>query len=234
MQTSKNENAVIYCDALSFNASDKQLSPVLINNQPYFVAVEVCEILDLKNPTDRLKSLDEDEKLTYELHRSGQRREVNLVNESGLYNLIFRSNKPEAKAFRKWVTSEVLPSLRKTGTYAIEPNLPLKPIDLRSLPFETYEYNNVLVRGIEYDDVIWYSINDLNKAIGARTNAYQLAKMLNNSSILARKIHVFGNTHPAWFTTMRGVKLIKSGSRVVNCNSKQLGAKQLSLNLGGR
>jgi prophage antirepressor-like protein len=121
MLISKNEKAVTYCTALNFNASDKQLSPVLINNMPYFVAVEVCEILDLKNPTVSIRALEDDEKLTYELLRSGQIREVNLVNESGLYSLIFRSNKPEAKLFRKWVTSEVLPTLRRTGKYEQNP-----------------------------------------------------------------------------------------------------------------
>ena len=119
MLTQKNENAVTYCKALNFNASDKQLTPVLINNMPYFVAVEVCEILGLDQPTRALDGLDEDEKLTLPLVRAGQKRTVNLINESGLYNLIFKSRKPEAKLFRKWVTGEVLPSLRKSGKYEV-------------------------------------------------------------------------------------------------------------------
>ena len=132
MLTPKNEKAVTYCPALNFNASDKQLSPVLINNMPYFVAVEVCEILDLQNATVSLRSLEDDEKLTYVLLRSGQNREVNLVNESGLYNLIFRSNKPEAKLFRKWVTSEVLPTLRRTGKYEQNPEQKALPTTKRN------------------------------------------------------------------------------------------------------
>ena len=119
MTGKKNEKAVIYCDALKFNASDKQLTPVLIDNQPYFVAVEVCNILGLDQPTRALDGLEEDEKLTLPIVRAGQKRVVNLINESGLYSLIFKSRKPEAKAFRKWVTSEVLPSIRKTGTYTM-------------------------------------------------------------------------------------------------------------------
>lgn len=121
MQIQKNEKAVTYCPALNFNASDKQLSPVLINNMPYFVAVEVCEILEIGNVSDVVRRLDDDEKLTSTLSRSGQNREVNLVNESGLYNLIFQSRKPAAKLFRKWVTSEVLPTLRRTGKYEQNP-----------------------------------------------------------------------------------------------------------------
>jgi prophage antirepressor-like protein len=123
----KNENAVMYCKALSFNASDKQLSPVLINSLPYFVAVEVCEILELGNTSEAIRRLDDDEKLTSVLMRSGQNREVNLVNESGLYSLIFQSRKPAAKLFRKWVTSEVLPSLRRTGKYEVKTVEPTEP-----------------------------------------------------------------------------------------------------------
>ena len=111
------QNAVIYCKPVTWNDNDLKLSPVLINNEPHFVAVEVCQLLDLANPTDRLKSLDDDEKLTYVLDRSGQQRCVNLVNESGFYHLIFISRKPQAAAIRRWVTSEVLPSIRKTGRY---------------------------------------------------------------------------------------------------------------------
>lgn len=124
----KNENAVTYCKALNFNASDKQLSPVLINNMPFFVAVEVCEILELGNVSEAIRRLDDDEKLTSVLMRAGQNREVNLVNESGLYNLIFQSRKPAAKLFRKWVTSEVLPAIRKTGKFE------LKVTEPRALP----------------------------------------------------------------------------------------------------
>lgn len=83
----------------------------------WFVAVDVCNILGLTNATEALRNLDEDEKLTSVILRAGQNRTVNLINESGLYALILRSRKPEAKSFRKWVTSEVLPSIRKHGAY---------------------------------------------------------------------------------------------------------------------
>lgn len=126
--TEKN-NAVVYCNPVTWNDSDIKLSPVLINNEPYFVAVEVCKLLDLTNPTDRLKSLDNDEKLTYVMNRSGQNRTVNLVNESGFYHLIFISRKPQASAIRKWVTSDVLPTLRKTGRYELcQPSSPRRSV----------------------------------------------------------------------------------------------------------
>jgi prophage antirepressor-like protein len=91
---------------------------VLINGEPYFVAADVCNALDLQNPSARLREhLDDDEYLPYAVRRAGQQRLVNMVNESGLYNLIFQSRKPNARKFRKWVTSEVLPEIRKKGMY---------------------------------------------------------------------------------------------------------------------
>ena len=85
-----------------------------IENEPWFVAKDVCDILELSNLSVALKNLDEDERTKLNLGRQGN---TNLINESGLYALVVRSRKPEAKKFRKWITSEVLPSIRKHGVY---------------------------------------------------------------------------------------------------------------------
>lgn len=85
-------------------------------NEPWFVAKDICTILDLSNPTVAIQGLDNDE--VTKLNLGGQIGESNLINESGLYTLIIRSRKEEAKKFRKWVTSNVLPSIRKHGMYA--------------------------------------------------------------------------------------------------------------------
>ena len=100
MQDLKSEKAVLSCEPVVWNDSNIRLTPVLINSEPYFVAVEVCKLLDLSNPTDRLKSLDDDEKLIYPIDRAGQQRLVNLVNESGFYHLIFclASHRPPLSA----------------------------------------------------------------------------------------------------------------------------------------
>ena len=95
------------------------LTTVEIDGEVWFVASEVCKLLDIKNSSDAVSRLDDDEKLTSVLPIAGQNRSVNLVSESGLYALIFKSNKPSAKVFRKWVTKEVIPSIRKTGKYGI-------------------------------------------------------------------------------------------------------------------
>lgn len=104
----------------TFNPSNQPIQVEIINQEPWFVATDVCNALKIGNTTDVVNRLDDDEKLTSIVSRAGQNREVNLVNESGLYNLIFQSRKPEAKAFRKWVTSEVLPSIRRTGSYTVQ------------------------------------------------------------------------------------------------------------------
>ena len=91
----------------------------MIDGEPWFVAKDVCNVLGIVNNKDAIKALDEDEVgKIYLTDALGRKQETNIVNESGLYNLIFRSNKPEARAFRKWVTSVLLPVVRKTGKYA--------------------------------------------------------------------------------------------------------------------
>jgi len=86
--------------------------------EPWFVAKDVCEALGYSNPSKTISDhLDDDERSNVLLDRGGS---LGIINESGLYTLIIRSNKPEAKQFRKWVTSEVLPAIRKTGSYTMD------------------------------------------------------------------------------------------------------------------
>jgi len=89
------------------------------NGNLWFVAQDVCSILGLNNVSEATRRLDPDEKLVSVLPRPGQSRAVLQVSESGLYKLIMGSNKPEAKQFTKWVTSEMLPAIRKTGHYEV-------------------------------------------------------------------------------------------------------------------
>lgn len=90
----------------------------LIDGEPYFVAKDICDALDIRNHRDALSRLDDDEKGVASTDTLGGKQDVSTVNESGLYRLIMRSDKPEAKPFQKWVTSEVLPTIRKHGAYA--------------------------------------------------------------------------------------------------------------------
>jgi hypothetical protein len=85
---------------------------------PWFVAKDVCSILDIERTDSALRGLDDDEKGAHTVSTLGGPQELSTVNESGLYALIFRSRKEQARVFRKWVTSEVLPQIRKTGAYS--------------------------------------------------------------------------------------------------------------------
>lgn len=92
------------------------------DGEPWFVLADVCRVLELANSRDAAARLDTDEKADVgitDTSSSGvtQQRQMTIINESGLYSLILTSRKPEAKAFKKWVTSEVLPKIRKTGSY---------------------------------------------------------------------------------------------------------------------
>ena len=90
------------------------------NGEPWFVAKDVCDILEISNPSDALKRLDDDERSRFNLGRQG---ETNIVNEAGLYVLVLGSRKPEAHEFKRWVTHEVLPSIRKHGAYMTQQTL---------------------------------------------------------------------------------------------------------------
>jgi prophage antirepressor-like protein len=105
-----------------FNFQSNEVRTVTRDGEPWFVAADVCAVLDLKNVTMALRHLDDDENtlsIIEGIHSAAGNPEVNIISESGLYALILRSRKPEAKKFRKWVTSEVLPSIRKTGGYGV-------------------------------------------------------------------------------------------------------------------
>lgn len=107
-------------------AVSRPVRTVTVDGEPWFVAKDVCDVLDISNVSQAVARLDDDERAMRNIGRQG---ETNIVTESGVYVLVMRSNKPEAKAFRKWVTGTVLPAIRKTGSYAqgeehLDPNAP--------------------------------------------------------------------------------------------------------------
>jgi len=96
----------------SYEGNDVRM--VQRNGETWWVLKDVCDVLGLSNPSIVADRLDDDERAKFDLGRQG---ETNIINESGLYNVIIRSDKPEAKMFKRWVTHEVLPSIRKHGAY---------------------------------------------------------------------------------------------------------------------
>lgn len=101
-----------------FSYQSNDVRTVMRDGEPWFCLVDVCRVLDLTSPHKVADRLDPDEKGRTQIPTLGGKQEVTIINESGLYNVILRSDKPEAKPFRKWVTSEVLPTIRKTGQYS--------------------------------------------------------------------------------------------------------------------
>lgn len=99
----------------SFDYNGQEVRTVEMNGQPWFVAADVCRVLEISNPTVAMDRLDADEKAKLNLGLSGGA--TGCVTESGLYSLILGSRKPEAKQFKRWITHEVIPSIRKTGGY---------------------------------------------------------------------------------------------------------------------
>lgn len=139
-------------DIQVFDFEDNAVRVIEKDGEPWFVAADVCRVLDIKNSRDAVADLDDDEKGVVNTDTLGGKQEMRVINESGLYNLIFRSRKPEAKKFRKWVTAEVLPSIRKTGMY-VAPEVDVKSADevrgrddFADLPDRTFQQWINLVR----------------------------------------------------------------------------------------
>lgn len=101
--------------AIFKNEKFGEVRTITIEGEPWFVAADVCKALEISNPTDAIKRLDEDEKARFNLGWSGG--DTNAVNEPGLYTLVLGSRKKEAKEFKRWITHEVVPALRKHGGY---------------------------------------------------------------------------------------------------------------------
>ena len=109
-----------------------------LEGEPWFVAADVCRALGLGNSSMAVSKLDDDEKMTLSLtdSHSGQRggaQMATIINESGLYALVLSSRKPEAKAFKRWITHEVIPAIRKTDSYIARHSLPVRRSLTRSL-----------------------------------------------------------------------------------------------------
>lgn len=105
-------------DLQIFNYQSNEVRTIQKNGEPWFVLKDVCQVLGIGNSRMAADRLDPDEKGVSQIDTPGGKQEMTCINESGLYNVILRSDKPEAKPFRKWVTSEVLPTIRRHGMYA--------------------------------------------------------------------------------------------------------------------
>ena len=160
---------------------------VTINNEPWFVASDICKALDIVNTTQAVQRLDDDERSMFNIGRQG---EANIVNEFGLYNLILISRKEGAKAFKRWITHEVIPSIRKHGIYATEnvvdemlnnPDCAIKPLEQLKDEREgriKAERKNAILTHVNKT----YTITEIAKELNLKS-AIQLNKMLADRKI---------------------------------------------------
>lgn len=105
---------------IPFDFETNAVRVVMRDDQPWFVAADVCRVLEIRNGRDAVSRLDDDEKGVGIVDTFGGEQSLNIVSESGLFALIMKSRKPAAKRFRKWVTAEVLPAIRRDGTYSLQ------------------------------------------------------------------------------------------------------------------
>ena len=161
----------------------------LVINEPWFVGKDVAEALGYKNSKNAVPThVDEEDKLSTQIEYTGQKRNVTVINESGLYSLILSSKLPNAKKFKRWVTSEVLPTLRKTGSYT---KVPTDPRELLMLTIKAHEQTaqrvdvleekvSSLEKSTTIDSSQQYTLEKIAKATVIRTlggidsRAYQL------------------------------------------------------------
>ena len=136
---------------IPFDFESKSVRTILRDGDPWFVATDICRILGLGNVAMAIRRLDPDEKGVNRIDTLRGPQKLTIVNESGLYTLIMRSDKPAARRFRKWVTSEVLPALRRTGRYAVtapEPRRELtkamrRAINMRAQTFARHAFEAI-------------------------------------------------------------------------------------------
>lgn len=160
-----------------------KIRTVNIDGEPWFVAKDVCDILGVKNTTQSMQQLEDFERAMFNIGRQG---EANIISESGFYALVLRSRKPIAKPFRIWVTSEVLPSIRKTGSYTANPSNKME-LALDDMKVVYAQINNMEDLLAEQNEKLDRVVDNLTLSTRQQQKIYKVAKDRVN--------HLLGGAH---------------------------------------
>ena len=202
-----------------FEYGKSKVRVVIKNGEPWFVARDICDILELTNITDTLKRVDKDDLDTTEVIDSiGRKQQVYIVSEPGLYVLVFESRKPEAKQFKKWVTHEVLPTIRQTGQYVAGYKIPQTYPEALRLAADLAEQNQKLLpKAEQYDKFIcgenYQDMNTVAKALGTGRN--RLFRFLRERKILMQNNTPYQQYIDAGYFVVKE-KPIQMGGNVIN------------------
>lgn len=171
----------------TFNFEELPIRTMNVDGEPYFIGKDVAEVLGYKDVSSAVsKHVDDDDKTTLLIQQDGSnyKSRTTLINESGLYSLIFSSKLESAKRFKRWVTSEVLPTLRKTGTYQVPDN----PMDALKLMFQAQEETKEEINSVKADVI------DLKENQKLDTGEYNLVtRTVNQRVAYIRQIHGLPN-----------------------------------------
>ncbi|WP_304960574.1 BRO family protein [Thomasclavelia cocleata] len=175
-----------------------EVRSLLINNEPWFVGKDITKILGYQNGSrDINRHVDNEDKGTTEMVTPGGKQKLQIINESGLYALILSSKLPTAKQFKRWVTSEILPSIRKSGGY----QLPKNPMDVLKLTFdaltqtnETVAKHDLRITELEENKLLNPGeYNYLNSQVRKRVRTIKEVRKLDLDSQQNRKLYSFIN-----------------------------------------
>lgn len=197
----------------TFPDTAQTVRTVMIDGEPWWIATDVASVLDIGRTHDAVRTLDDDEKGTETIRTPGGEQQATVINEPGLYSLILRSRKPQAKAFKRWITHEVIPAIRRTGSYSLalpEDAAPAFPVP-RTLPealrayaseVEAHEETRQRVAELEPSAAAWNKLAAADQDFSVREAAH----------ILNRDPHIETGERRL-FAVLRGMGLVDKTDR---------------------
>ncbi len=186
---------------INFSYENKELRTQVINNEPYFCLKDVCDILEIGNPSDVVKRLDKSGVDSIEVAFERSKTRLNFINESNLYRVIFRSDKQEAKQFQDWVFNEVLPSIRKTGSYTKNTNKLEKAILIKQAMILQQE----LIADLEVENA---QLKDELQEVKPKAEGYDILLSAKNSLTMNEVAETIGWGRNKLFEYLREKKIL--------------------------